>query len=103
MTSPDRTGQPPAGRNVTTAPRAQGTPPGPAPASRAPMPPRRTLTWFLVILVLNFLIARLLFPPSDEPTTVPYTLFRDQVTKHNVAAIYSRGERITGHFRASVT
>ena len=67
------------------------------------MPPRRTLTWFLVILVVNFLIARLLFPRSDEPSTVPYTLFRDQVTKHNVAAIYSRGERITGHFHAPVS
>jgi cell division protease FtsH len=67
------------------------------------MPPRRTLTWFLVILLLNFLIARLLFPPTDEPSTVPYTLFREQVTKHNVAAIYSRGERITGHFRTAIT
>ena len=103
MTSPDRTGQPAGSRNVPTAPRPQGTPTGSTPTPRAPMPPRRTLTWFLVILVLNFLIARLLFPPTDEPTTVPYTLFREQVTKHNVAAIYSRGERITGHFRAAVT
>src|SRR3954465_8445214 len=105
MTSPDRTAQPPSSRNVTTAPRppGQSTPPGSTPTSRPPMPPRRTLTWFLLILVLNFIIARLLFPPSDEPTTVPYTLLRDQVTKHNVAAIYSRGERITGHFRAPVT
>jgi cell division protease FtsH len=67
------------------------------------MPPRRTLTWFLLILVVNFLLARFLFPPSDSPATVPYTLFRAQVSKHNVAAIYSRGERITGHFRTAVT
>src|SRR5205823_9710243 len=67
------------------------------------MPPRRTLTWFLLILLLNFLIARALFPPSGSSVTVPYTLFRDQVTKRNVAAIYSRGDRITGRFRTTVS
>ena len=104
MTSPDRTAPPASNRNVPTPPRGSDqTTPGGSTAPRMPMPPRRTLTWFLVILVLNFIIARVLFPPTDEPTTVPYTLFRDQVPKHNVAAIYSRGERITGHFRAPVT
>ena len=68
-----------------------------------PMPPRRSLTWFLVILVANFLIFRALFPSTSGPATVPYTLFRDQVEKRNVEAIYSRGDRITGHFRAAVT
>ena len=67
------------------------------------MPPRRTLTWFLLILLVNYLIVRFVFPQPGAPITVPYTLFRDQVTKRNVAAIYSRGERITGRFRTAVT
>jgi cell division protease FtsH len=60
------------------------------------------LSWFLLILIINFLVVRYLFPRADEPVTIPYTLFRDQVTKRNVEAIYSRGEKITGHFRAAV-
>src|SRR5689334_18866386 len=67
------------------------------------MPPRRTMWWFLLILLVNFLVVRYFVPRSDAPVTVPYTLFREQVVKHNVAAIYSRGERITGHFRSPVT
>ena len=66
------------------------------------MPPLRTLTWFLLIILVNFLIARFLFPHT-ESSTVPYTLFRDQIIKKNVAAIYARGDRITGHFRAPIT
>jgi cell division protease FtsH len=66
------------------------------------MPPWRTLGWFLLIIVLNFLLARYLFPRSEAPATIPYTLFRDQVIKKNVAAIYARGDRITGHFRAAI-
>ena len=59
--------------------------------------------WFLLILLVNFLAVRYFLPHSESPVTVPYTLFREQVTKKNVAAIFSRGERITGHFRAAIT
>jgi cell division protease FtsH len=34
---------------------------------------------------------------------VPYTLFKQEVTKRNVEEIYSRGESLTGRFRAPVT
>jgi cell division protease FtsH len=67
------------------------------------MPPRRTFMWFLLILVANFVVVRYLLPRSDASVTIPYTLFRDQVVKRNVAAIYSRGERITGHLRSPIT
>jgi cell division protease FtsH len=66
------------------------------------MPPLRTLTWFLLIILVNFLLARFLFP-RPESTTIPYTLFRDQVIAKNVAAIYARGDRITGHFHKAIT
>jgi len=67
------------------------------------MPPRRTLTWFLIILLINFLVFRFLVPRGEAATTVPYTLFREQVTKRNVASIYSRADRITGKFRSAIT
>src|SRR5436190_11233421 len=70
------------------------------PASR--MPPRRTWLTFLIVLLANYLLMRLLFP-SPEPGKVPYTLFNQQVTQGNVAKIYSRCESITGRFTAAVT
>jgi cell division protease FtsH len=67
------------------------------------MPPRRTWLSFLLILLVNVLLARFLFPSGNAPVKVPYTLFREEVTKHNVQAIYSRGTSITGRFRTPVT
>src|SRR5690348_4322362 len=91
---------PTSGSSTGMPTRPQRTP------DRAPqgpkMPPRRTLMWFLLVIVINFIVVRYLFPRT-ESTTIPYTLFRDQVTKKNVAAIYARGDRITGHFRAAIT
>ena len=108
MESSGRVNQQSDGRGVgTTAarePRRDNTGGGPGRGAPPPaMPPRRTLSWFLLILLINYILVRVLFPRPDSPITVPYTLFRDQVTKRNVGAIYSRGEKITGHFRAAVT
>ncbi|PYP61869.1 MAG: cell division protein FtsH, partial [Gemmatimonadetes bacterium] len=66
------------------------------------MPPRRTWLTFLIVLLANYLLMRLLFP-SPQPGKVPYTLFKAQVTQGNVAKIYSRGESITGRFKSAVT
>ena len=59
--------------------------------------------WFAIALVLNFILARYLLPAGETPLTVPYTLFREQVEKNNVKAIYSRGESMTGRFATAVT
>jgi cell division protease FtsH len=59
--------------------------------------------WFIVALLLNFLLVRFLMPSADAPLTVPYTLFREEVSKGNVEAIFSRGETLTGRFRTPVT
>ena len=67
------------------------------------MPPRRTWLTFLLILVVNFLLVRLLLPGTDEAIKVPYTLFKEEVAKRNVARIYSRGPSLTGRFVAPVT
>src|SRR5262245_15687889 len=83
--------------------RKQSTDTKPKSGGPPPMPPRRTWLWFLAILAVNFLLARLLFPGAEGPVTVPYTLFKEQVTKGNVQAIYSRADVITGKFKSPVT
>ncbi|HEU5173687.1 MAG TPA: ATP-dependent zinc metalloprotease FtsH [Gemmatimonadaceae bacterium] len=80
------------------------TAPPPKPqAAKPPIPPRRTWLTFLVILLINFVLVRFLFPPGEEAVTVPYTLFKQEAGRRNVAEIYSRGESITGRFRSPVT
>ena len=66
------------------------------------MPPRRTWLTFLVILVVNYIIVRILFPSGEAAVKVPYTLFREQVARSNVKRIYSRGESVTGTFGTAV-
>ena len=74
-----------------------------APPTNAAMPPRRAWLSFLLILLANFLLVRFLFPSEDAPVKVPYTLFKEEITRKNVARIYSRGESLTGRFVAPVT
>jgi len=69
----------------------------------AKMPPRRAWLWFLLILVANFLVIRMLRPAGEASITVPYTLFKEEVSKGNVEAIYSRGDTLTGRFKTPVT
>lgn len=58
---------------------------------------------FLLVLIVNFLIVRYVFPSGDEPVSVPYTLFKEEASRGNVSKIYSRGENLTGRFRNPVT
>ena len=78
-------------------------PGAPKGAAQAKMPPRKIWLWFVVILLVNFLLGRLLTPGPEAPVAVPYTLFKEEVGKRNVQAIFSRGETITGRFNAPVT
>ena len=72
-------------------------------SARQSVPPRRTWLWFLIILAVNFVIARTLLPAAEGPVTVPYTLFKEQVAKQNVEAVHSQGDTMTGRFKAPVT
>jgi cell division protease FtsH len=91
------------GRATATRPRPTDGKSGP-PGTSAPQPrvPGRSWLTFLLILLANYALVRMLFPRGDSAVTVPYTLFKQEVTKRNVERIYSRGESITGHFRAPV-
>jgi cell division protease FtsH len=55
------------------------------------------------MLLANYLLMSLLAPGPVAPIAVPYTLFKEEVGKRNVEAIYGRGETITGRFKAPVT
>jgi cell division protease FtsH len=66
------------------------------------MPPGRIWIWFVVALVANFLVARLLAPGPEAPVTVPYTLFKEQVGQGNVDMIHSQGNTVTGRFKTPV-
>jgi cell division protease FtsH len=66
------------------------------------MPPRKSLALFAFIFLINYLLMRFLFP-GEQPVTVPYTEFRQQVAAGNVIALYSRGTTIEGRFRNAVT
>jgi cell division protease FtsH len=67
------------------------------------MPPRRTWLWFIGMLLANFLLLRALQPGGEESVIVPYTVFKEEVKKGNVESIYSRGDTMTGRFKAPVT
>ena len=89
----------PTGR---TQPPKSG-PGAPKGTGQAKMPPGRTWLWLLGVLLANYLLVRFLLPSPEAPVTVPYTLFKEEVGKGNVEAIYSQGETITGRFKAPVT
>src|ERR671937_453480 len=80
---------------------ATGQPSNTAP--RGTMPPRRTWLWFIIAMIVNYFVMRLLLPGGEPSVTIPYTLFKDEVSKGNVQAIYSRGDTIKGRFKTAVT
>ena len=69
---------------------------------QAKVPPGKTWLWFVLILLANFLLGKFLIPSPETPVTVPYTFFKLEVGKHNVAAIYSQGDTITGRYTTSI-
>ncbi len=87
------------GRRVQSANKGSGASMG---TPQAKMPRGKTWLWFALILLVNFLLGRLLAPGPEAPVVVPYTLFKEEVSKNNVKEIFSRGETITGNFKAPV-
>ena len=70
---------------------------GPSKPTR--LPPRGTWLAFAAILLINYVLVSYLFPASDSPITIPYTVFKQQVMQDNVESIYSQGESIEGRFK----
>src|ERR687894_1185702 len=90
------------------APRPSGSPPdeprrASGPERQSTMPPRRSWLWFALILLVNFMLFRFLFPGPEVPVEVPYTFFKEEVRAGNVEAIYSQGDSVEGRFEEPVT
>jgi cell division protease FtsH len=85
----------PAGANGTSRPSTSPPP--------QKVPPRRAWLTFLLVVLANYALMQLFFPRTGEPVKVPYTLFKQEAGRGNVAKIYSRGTSITGRFRNAVT
>lgn len=81
----------------TNSPPATGNP-FPGNDTKNPMPPGRIWLWFLGLLLLNYVLSRTFFPGAADPVKIPYTLFKEEVIKRNVKAIYTKGELISGQF-----
>jgi cell division protease FtsH len=81
----------------------QGGPGVPAGGAPSGMPPKRAWLTFILVLLANYFLVRLLFPGPEAPITIPYTAFKDEVARGNVASIYAKGESIEGRFVAPVT
>jgi cell division protease FtsH len=95
-------------RNRDSTPAGRGQPADSGPGApkgigQAKMPPGKTWLWFVLIVLANYVLVRLLMPGPEGPATVPYTLFKEEVGKGNVEAIHSRGATITGRFKTPVT
>ena len=90
---------------TTPPPKTNSTPAATKPGTKsAPkLPPRSAWLFFIALLFINYLVMRALLPTAGDPITIPYTIFKDQVAKENVQAIYSRGTSIEGRFKAAFT
>ncbi len=91
-------------RKASGGQSSPGGRPGPPPAGGvSSMPPKRTWATFLLVLLVNYFLVRLLFPGPADPVTIPYTAFKEEVARGNVSSIYAKGESIEGRFAAPVT
>jgi cell division protease FtsH len=89
-------------------------PPGPESARRpSDHPPKQPKQpWFgswrpwallAIFVLLNTILAPILFPDQSDRVTVAYSKFKDEVKADNVAEITSRGDAIQGVFKQPVT
>lgn len=62
----------------------------------------RIWLWVFALLALNYFIGRSAFPEPEDQVKVPYTLFKEQVSKGNVAEVFARGASVTGKFKKPV-
>ena len=86
--------------------RRKNAPPAgqPAPGRQTPQGrPRLPWLWFVVLLIINFLVATLLSPSGPQRVDVPYTFFKQQARAGNVVEIVGSGDTIQGTFRQQVT
>src|SRR4029077_18887415 len=80
-----------------TAPRPSG-PPMPNPFLS-----RRFWITLLILLAANIFITNVLLAPAQPTTiTLPYNVFKEQVTEDNVVTVTTTGDAITGVTKTAV-
>lgn len=90
--------------NTPSPGNARQQPPDRSDLPKPPQLPRISWFWFVIILLLNIWFVRsFMTTGAEEPVTVPYTLFKAEVERGNVQAVYGKGETISGTFTAPVT
>src|SRR5512138_3332441 len=97
-----RSPAPPPAAGRTGRPGSQERPNTSKPPTPA-WPPGRMWLIFVLVLLANFAVTRFFAPGEETPITVPYTVFKQEVAKGNVEAIYSRGADVEGRFAQPVT
>lgn len=66
-------------------------------------PSGRVWLWVLGLLALNYFLGQYFFPGPEAAVQIPYTLFKSEVQKSNVAEIFATGLSISGKFEKPVT
>ena len=61
-------------------------------------PPNKIWLWFIGLLVFNYFIGKFLTDSMSNIEKIPYTVFKQEVQKHNVKEIYSKGSSLSGNF-----
>src|SRR5919112_1327075 len=93
----------PTGEDRPTPNRSDEQRRAPGTGGQSTMPLRRSWLWFALILLVNFMLFRFLFPGPEAPVEVPYTFFKEEVRAGHVEAIYSQGDTVEGRFENPVT
>lgn len=76
---------------------------GPGQHQPGGLPPRNVWLAFVLILLLNYVVVNFFYTGRDDPITIPYTLFKEEVARSNVTSIYSKGQSLEGTFAEPVT
>src|SRR5262245_14992470 len=63
---------------------------------------RRFWLTVLATAVLNWFLAPILFPESQDRVVIPYTTFKQQVEAGNVAEVTGRGDTVQGQFKTPI-
>ena len=71
-------------------------------AQKSKMPGKIWL-WFIGMLILNYFIGKYFTDRMSDLEKIPYTVFKQEVLKHNVKEIYSKGSSLSGNFLNSIS
>lgn len=63
---------------------------------------RNLWLWVVIIVMINAVLLRRYFAADDQPVSIPYSLFRTEVSSGNVRSVQVKGERISGAFEKAV-